>query len=135
MHSSAMVLRFAKMGAAAILGAFLADLMSLAWALGEENVTLGIDLQEGFRSEEVEILLDGEVVFTEPEVTTTRMLGVAKSIRLDVSPGVHKLVVFLPRRGLRHEIPLDIRQDYFVGVSLVNGAFELFRSTTPFGYG
>ena len=44
-------------------------------------------------------------------------------------------VVFLPQRGLRQEISLDVSQDHFVGVSVVNGMFELFHSATPFGYG
>ncbi len=97
-------------------------------------VELTVDLQEGFENDTVVVRLNGEEVYHESQVTTLRLLGLADTFIADSEPGPARLDVEVESRGLTHQIPLELTDRTYVGISLIEGRIEAIVSHEAFGY-
>lgn len=95
---------------------------------------LRIDLQEGFNDDLVVVKVDNREVLRKEGVNTMMLLGYAENLTVQVPEGHVKVEVIMPKRGLSRMIELDISQDLYLGISVINGGIEYLISDTPFGY-
>ncbi len=95
---------------------------------------LTLELQEGFRSEHVRILVDGEEVIDKTDVSTKLLLGYAEQIAVEVEHDITRVEVELPRRHLRESIELDIETELWLGISLEEEKIVFTERDSPFTY-
>ena len=99
------------------------------------DVTLQIDLQEGFSGEAVTVRLDGEDQWQTPGARTRLQIGLADSFAMDVAPGQHRLEVQVPARDLQTSVDLTIESPCWVGIELTRAGDLTARvSETAFRY-
>ena len=89
---------------------------------------LTIDLQDGFKDDEVVILIAGEENYHKASLTTDYAIGLADSIELRVPEGSVRLTVNIPTRKLVADKQLDVAADLFIGVSVAEKSI-LFRTS------
>lgn len=96
---------------------------------------LHIDLQDGFEREHVVVLINGETVVDDSNVSTRTQIGVAKSIRHDVEAGPVNVEVLVKSRNVRWQRELQIAEPAYLGLSLTSENQVSERtSTAPFRY-
>ena len=99
------------------------------------DVTLQIDLQEGFSGEAVTVRLDGQDHWQTPGARTRLQIGLADSFAMDVAPGQHRLEVQVPARDLQTSVDLNIESPCWVGIELTRtGELTARVSETAFRY-
>ncbi len=96
--------------------------------------TLVIDLQEGFDGDVVVIMVDGREVFRKAGVRTRYQIGLAESVRPEVTAGRHRVAVELPDRGLSGEVELDAAATPHLAVSAQGDRLVLTLAAEPFRY-
>ena len=96
---------------------------------------LGVDLQDGFQADTVEIRLNGELVREIENVTTSLLIGMATSVETQINAGKIVLSVNVLTRDVTSSLELDLLADTFVGVSLTADGIDFIVSDSPFGYG
>lgn len=99
-----------------------------------EQYLLKIDLQEGFAQDSVRIMLNGELLAEETDVTTSLLLGFATTVETEAGGSV-ELEVEVTNRGLSEIVMVDVSADTYLGISLSNNQFNIIISNKPFGYG
>ena len=97
-------------------------------------VTLTIDLQEGFQEDKVVLYVNGEEVYRKDQVRTKRLLGMAGSFTTEVETGSVNVEIRVETKHLAKTIPLEISDDTYLGISIVNGVIDHIVSDEPFGY-
>jgi hypothetical protein len=96
---------------------------------------LHVDLQDGFASDAVTVAINGQVVFSRPDVQTKRLVGKAASFEAEVSDGHVELEINVPTKNLQQTIQLDISGTFYLGVSIEDGQIKHILSQKRFGYG
>jgi hypothetical protein len=102
---------------------------------GGSVATLGIDLQEGFANDTVVLRVNGNEVFQGDDVTTKRLIGLARSLVTTVQKGAIQVEIVVPTRNTKIVIPLEVSADTYIGASIRNGKMTYIVSNQPFGYG
>ncbi len=95
---------------------------------------LEIHLQEGFADDRVMIGVNGREVYRTDLLTTKALIGVADSVRTEVSSGHVEIVIDLPLRSLSGRLSVELEDQLYVGVSLIGGRIVFDSSAEPFGY-
>jgi hypothetical protein len=95
---------------------------------------LACDLQEGFDDDTVAVYMHGKRVFHKRHVTTMRLLGLAHSFQLTVEDGPTILMVVVATRKLLWTDRLTVGGEMHLGISIVDGALDVFRSDKALGY-
>lgn len=98
-----------------------------------KNYLLKIDLQDGFSEDMVRIMLNGKPLTVEKNVSTSMLLGFAKSIET-TAKGHLQLKVEIENRGMSLTKSLEIDADTYIGISIVDGQFQFILRDQPFGY-
>ena len=95
--------------------------------------SLSLALEEGFLNDNVRIRSNGREIARLDNLSTRVQIGLARTIDVELS-GDENIVVELPDKNLRIEIPGDIGS--FVGVSVTADglALSLRSSDVPAGY-
>lgn len=101
---------------------------------GSSVKTLHIDLQDGFQSDRVRIVVNGEEVFDVTDVTTMLLLGYAEQITIDVDGDAANVEIELPDRRLREAFDLDMEGDLWLGISVNPSGITHVISDSPFMY-
>lgn len=101
----------------------------------QDTFHLGIDLQDGFSADRVEVEVNGELVWEGKEVTTALLTGLADSFDIQVAGGPLTLTVRIPSQNTFASIGIEMDGDRYVGVSVVDQVIKFFVSEFPFGYG
>jgi hypothetical protein len=96
---------------------------------------LFIDLQDGFKSDTVQIELNGLPIQELEGVTTSLLIGLAGSIETQVSQGKATITVKVPTQEISASIDLEVTADTYLGISITLGVLHFIVSDTPFGYG
>lgn len=94
-----------------------------------------IALQDGFEDETVVINLNGKEVFNQEHVKTKRQIGKACAFEVELDPGPADFEVTLPLRKLSDHIAVEVSDEVYLGISVVDGRIEHRISTEPFRYG
>lgn len=95
---------------------------------------LELNLQNGFESVEVEIRVDGEVVFQKVGVKTKYQIGLADIVKVDLDPGVHEVWVRLMDLDVKTSVSVDTRKTPWLGLNFVDGDLEFTPSVEEFHY-
>jgi hypothetical protein len=85
---------------------------------------LQIALQDGFDADAVVVSVDGTEVFRKDGVTTRRQIGLADTFEVDVPERPAQLEVAVPSRGVSEAVPVDVREQPVVTLSLREGRIE-----------
>ena len=96
---------------------------------------LSLALEEGFLHDRVRISAGGRELASFDDLSTRVQIGLAQSLDLELPEGEHALVVELPDKGLKTEIPIG-DADTYVGISVADDG-EIVRSRigeAPMGY-
>jgi hypothetical protein len=97
---------------------------------------LHVALHDGFYDDSVEILVDGQVVYSQRGVTTLTQISRADEVEVEVEPDAPcTLEVRLPERGIATTVPMPERaESVHVAVSLVDDALVHRFSDEEFRY-
>jgi hypothetical protein len=97
-----------------------------------------IDLQDGFTGQPVEIRVNGKTVYSQLQVTTKKLLGIADSVTIENSSKQDGVSILLNvgKDSRQYRIDLDEKSkgDY-VGINIEDGQLQHIVSKHPFGYG
>jgi hypothetical protein len=102
--------------------------------MGGDVAVLTCDLQEGFDDDTVAIYIHGKRVFRQRHVTTMRMLGLARSFQIEAKEGFAILMILVETRELLWTDQLAVSDDVHLGISIVAGTLDVFRSDKALGY-
>jgi hypothetical protein len=97
-------------------------------------ITIGIDLQEGFENDQVVIVINAQEVYRQDKVLTKLLLGYAETMTFQVSKGNSTITIALPQKMQEKKIELDLKQNFYLGVSLTPTGLEYIISDKPFFY-
>jgi hypothetical protein len=97
-------------------------------------LTLQIDLQDGFSSDIVRVLVDGQPVLELEDVSTDYSVGLAASAKTEVAPGLHQVEVTLPSKQLSAIQDVRMTDSLYLGVSVDEGRIGFRISKDPFIY-
>ena len=95
---------------------------------------LSIDFQDGFADDTVVLHVEGKEHFRKQHISSKPVIGWADSFQTEVSSGHVNIQVAIPTQEIAVTIPLDIRRDTHLGLSVVNGKLEHIVSDRPFTY-
>jgi hypothetical protein len=85
--------------------------------------TLHAYLTTGFAGDHVVVRVDGRTVFDARDVTTRKLLGLARSIEpVTVSGTTAAVEIELPARGLRQSFTVDLSRGSHVPIAIDGGA-------------
>jgi hypothetical protein len=97
--------------------------------------SLHIALQEGFSNDDVALRVAGREVFRQSKVNTRTQIGLAARHDANVPIGPLSVEISIPTRQLDLAVPLQIRQDTYLGISVTpEGQIRHIVSHEPFGY-
>ncbi len=100
----------------------------------QKNITLAIDLQEGFVDDAVIVRVNSKEVFSGEHITTNKLLGVSASIKTEVMQGMANVEIRILNRKIVKTISLDVLAPTYLGISLLKGMVDHVISTEPFVY-
>ncbi len=98
------------------------------------KVTLGIDLQDGFADDTVVVKVKENEVFQKEHINTSMLLGFATTFKTEVRQGRVSVKVEIPTKNIKRTIMLEILNDVYLGISVVNSIIDYIISDEPFGY-
>lgn len=101
---------------------------------GGEQLTLRIDLQEGFAGDAVAIKLNGKRAFAKKQVSTQLLLGKADSFTTTIPPGPLRIDLEIKTRNLQETITLHAEHNTYIGVSIVENRLIYSLADKPYGY-
>ncbi len=90
-------------------------------------------LEDGLRSDDVVIRVDGDVVYEGTKISTNPLLGYALSFEASISVGAN-VRVEVPTRGLASDFRLPDSPGRQLVVAIVDGALELITPEHARGY-
>ena len=93
-------------------------------------VTLNIDFLEGFQNELVLLILDGEVIYRNDEVTTKMLTNLADSYQLEGLDSPIDLEIHIPELDLIECVQIDLTKP-FLYVNLREGCIKTELRDTP----
>ena len=93
-----------------------------------------IDLQDGFAYDEVLILSDGQEIFNKKDVNTDYSIGLAASVKFEVSEKYAMIEVTIPSRRLSDSIKVDVSSIACIGVSILDNKIDYQFSDEGFIY-
>jgi len=100
----------------------------------DQVVVLGIDLQDGFREDTVVIRVDGDEIYNREGVSTDYALGRTDAAETQVPQGTIRVESSMPTQQLSESIVLEISEDVYVGISILDGRINYRVSDEPFTY-
>lgn len=95
---------------------------------------LRIDLQDGFTEDLVIVRVNGTEMFRKESVTTKLLLGYADYLQAQIPEGSADVEIVVPSRGLSKSVSVQVSQQYYLGVSIRDGAIEFLARDEPFSY-
>jgi hypothetical protein len=99
-----------------------------------EMPNLVIELQEGFKNDTVEILVDGREVFQKEGVRTDYTIGYADRAEWEGPSGMITVEVNLPQIDLTASIEVDVQKTKYLSVKVQEGRIEFKESDEMFYY-
>jgi hypothetical protein len=93
-----------------------------------------IDLQDGFADDEVLILADGQEIFNKKGVDTDYSIGLAASVKFEVSEKQVTVEIIIPSRRLSDNIKIDGSSAPYLGVSILDNKINHQFSDEEFIY-
>lgn len=92
-----------------------------------------IDLQGGFKAEEVAVYVDGRKRFSK-KITTNQATSLADRLEFEWKRPELTLGVVLEKEKREWHCKLDLKLGTNVGVNKLEGRIRIVQSDTPFGY-
>ena len=86
-------------------------------------ITLSINFLEGFQSDMVILILDGEVIYRNDDVTTMKLTNLADSYQIDGLNTPRDLEIHIPTLDLTESVQIDLTKP-FLYVNLTEGGIE-----------
>jgi len=99
-----------------------------------ESKVLGVDFQDGFVNDTVVLKIEGNEVFREAHLSTSILLGLAGSFKTEVEAERISVEVEIPTKNLERVIEVDVLEDVYLGISVVDNSIDYVVSDEPFGY-
>jgi hypothetical protein len=99
-----------------------------------EKVIVGIDLQDGFIDDCVEVYMGKNKLLEQDHVTTHLMLGKAASFELPLPRGPVSLTVTVPTQELSAIVDLEAQENTYVGLFVEEGQLKHQVSSVRYGY-
>ena len=93
-----------------------------------------IDLQDGFADDEVLILAGGQEIFNKKGVNTDYSIGLADSVKFEVTEKYIAIEVTIPSRRLSDSIKVDGSSAPYLGVSILDNEIDYQLSDEEFIY-
>jgi hypothetical protein len=93
-----------------------------------------IDLQDGFADDEVLIQAEGQEIFNEKGVNTDYSIGLAASVKFEVSEKNLIVEVTVPSRRISNSIKVDVSSTSYLGVSILDNEINYQFSDEEFIY-
>lgn len=93
-----------------------------------------IDLQDGFADDEVLILAEGQEIFNKKGINTDYSIGLAASVKFEVSEKYIALEITIPSRRLSDSIKVDVSSTSYLGVSILDNEIDYQFSDEEFIY-
>jgi hypothetical protein len=97
-------------------------------------VNLSIDFRDGFLDDTIVLQVNDKEVFHKEHVRTKLVIGLADSFKTKVEPGPVTIEIIVPTKNVVKTILLEVSDDTYLGISIVNGVIEYMGSSEPFGY-
>jgi hypothetical protein len=100
------------------------------------QVTVKLDLQDGFIDDEVVVKLDGREIQRVTNVSTRSQIGLARSMDLVLPPTAVQLSIELPQMDLRTGVNVPAKRPLWIGASLndTRDRLDVTVSERRFGY-
>ena len=95
---------------------------------------LVIDLQDGFADDAVQIVADGQEVFSEKGVSTDYTIGLAKKLQFELPEKQIEIEVTVSSRSLSGRAEVDIGATTHIGVSIAEGEIVFQPQSKGFIY-
>jgi hypothetical protein len=96
---------------------------------------LHIDLQEGFFEDTVAVFVNGNETYRKAGVKTRVQIGLAESLKVEVSEERVQVRVSLPLKNLSEAVEIQVSTDVYLGVSLSRDGKLICRTSgQPFRY-
>lgn len=95
---------------------------------------LKFDLQDGFYQDQVQIIVNGELLYSNDDVETDLLLGKADSITTN-AVGEVTIEIVVESQSLSAQRIIEVSADTFVGIALINNELDIYIQNEPFGYG
>ncbi len=99
-----------------------------------EKVMVGIDLQDGFVDDCVEVYMGEDKLLEQEHVTTHLMLGKAASFELPLPRGPVSLTVSVPTQALSAIVDLEAQENTYLGLFVEEGQLKHAISSVRYGY-
>lgn len=93
-----------------------------------------IDLQDGFADDEVLILAEGQEIFNKKGVNTDYSIGLAASVKFEVSEKYLIVEVTVPSRRISDNTKVDVSATSYLGVSILDNKIDYQFSDEEFIY-
>jgi hypothetical protein len=100
-----------------------------------DMTTLTIDFQDGFDDDAIVCKINDVTAFNKNHVKTAKLTGLADSVKLEIEKGKTNLEIAVKNKNMSKSIELDINEELYIGISIVNDSITHILSTQPFGYG
>ena len=91
-----------------------------------------IDLQDGFADDEVLILAEGQEIFNKKGVNTDYSIGLAASVKCEVSVKHLIVEVSVPSRRISDNTKVDVSARSYLGVSILDNKIDYQFSDEEF---
>lgn len=98
------------------------------------NITLSIDLQEGFVDDTVIVRINNKEIFQKEHLTTNKLLGISASFKTEVVRGMSNIEIKILNRRIEKIISIDVSAPIFLGISVQKDKVDYVISAEPFGY-
>jgi len=95
---------------------------------------VGIDLQDGFVDDCVEVYMGEDKTLEQEHVTTHLMLGKAASFELPLPRGPVSLTVSVPTQALSAIVDLEAQENTYLGLFVEEGQLKHAISSVRYGY-
>lgn len=96
---------------------------------------LSIDFQSGFINDTIVLLVNDEEVFHKEHVNTKLLLGLADSFKTEIETGLVSIEIHVLTKDIKKALVLEVLEDKYIGISIVNSMVDYIVTDEPFGYG
>lgn len=80
--------------------------------------TLRVTIEEGFNEDSVRLKIGDREIYSKDQVTTRNQIGLADKVEIETPEGDCLLNVHVPSRSVLASIPLQIKKDTYLGISI-----------------